>query len=206
MKQKRKWISHPLAVPLLVGGFSLTSHADVIVTFTEDASGVTASYEGSVGFSPTFSTVGSVSQVAPFLDFGGGITGASFFNLNGYGFDNSGAGAVFDTASGFFPSFGLIGESFYSSLDGDSFGFDAIIFVPQSYVGGDQISGSAFYALQSFESMGLVDGSSFSATTVDGDTVTVVVGEAVSPIPEVTGSSVLLGLLGLTLFGRRRQR
>ncbi|MDA7518279.1 hypothetical protein N8529_00775, partial [bacterium] len=165
-KQKRTWIPHRVAVPLLVGAFSLTAHADVTVTFTEDDAGVTASYTGSVGFAPSaYEVIPDINDIDPNryveTDVGPGGPSGSFYSspdeqllaVSRLPFSFDWGGFFADTPTErFFPAFGAIGAPPTRGIpSGDTFGFDERIYVGPYYEAGDPINGLLFFPSASFQ-------------------------------------------------------
>lgn len=94
---------------------------------------------------------------------------------------------------------GGAGGQFASSTTGVPFGittFNSRYFVPQDYVSGESLSGTATYNGVTLASLGFAEGTYVYTIPVTGDTITVIV-----PAP---GAAAMLGVGGLVAMRRRR--
>jgi PEP-CTERM motif len=168
--------------------------AAYVVTYSEVGSGVVASGSGSIDLGGV-NFIGSSSQqsfVVPAL--AQELTGAP------------GSADVYDGLLNGPSNFGPSGGADADAGTGDLVGFegppDGEVAVPEGYVSGDPLSGTATYAYQTLASLGLTPGSyvyTFGSGS-DADTITVDIGPGPGPgaaVPEPAS----LALLGSGLLG-----
>jgi hypothetical protein len=169
----------------------------MIVNATENSTGVVFTYNGTVNISG--------------LDFVGNNTfpyselcpSCGFFNGAGESPGTKGYD-VYSNTSSYFPAFGsgsfILG--FESTGDRFSFGFNTV-YVPEGYssITPALLSGSATFAGETFESLGM-DTGTFEGTLTNGDTITLNVGTAAAvpaPLP-------ILGLPAVLFYSRKLKK
>jgi hypothetical protein len=179
------------ALALLLGGAG-QARAEILLTMTENAAGVTVSGGGTaVGFGDAaffFSNGGSINPSISRL-----IVGDGFF-------------AGYDTSSSP-PSFGPGGFAVPTGSTGDFFGvFATFILLPADYMPGATLSGTSTYAGQTFSSLGVTPGTYVwrwgSGDTADS--LTLQIGAAAVPEP-ASLTSLGIGAVGLLAYGWRRR-
>lgn len=204
---KRKLRRRSLAVPLLLGALSLPSQAALTIQYSNSPDGVVMSYSGTLNSNafgdPEFSFFGNGVDAFISSDTVFNTTGDGFFEFDVFatpGFLTTAFPPFTGTASGLATP----GSDFFflSALNGGE------VYLETSYVSGNLLVGNALFEDVTLEDLGASDGVYVGDITpgTDGNEVTMIVGD-VPPdavIPEITGSSVLLGMLGLSLFVRRR--
>ena len=193
MKSPQRILPHLFSLSLVVGTLS-SANADVIVDFTDNGNGtVTMSYSGSINTSVLRRLAATNDTVAPTVN---GCLG-TLWNLDRY-VTFLGAPRV---------PFGTVNTTTGSSVAGsDSFGFFSpfrLIYLPRGYQSNSDLLGAATFA-GSLNDLGLAPGT-FS-NSARGNTITVnILEQTLTPIPEVSGTAALAGLLALAAFGRRRR-
>jgi PEP-CTERM motif len=197
------FFSRCLVAGLVSLAFAAPASAEVKVNFVETATGVNASFAGSLDLTGLFGPL-----------FGGSLSGI----------DPSSGGIRFTTAVqtdrwvlGVEPlPFGSGGAATPTSLSGDAFAFfvnvsppggggsfpGPTILLPFGYVSGSTLSGSASFAGATLSSLGIGLGPVVN-TLGNGDKITIFA----TPVPEPGAYALMLAGLGVLGFtARRRQK
>ncbi len=188
-----------------LGWATATCHGDILVTAVESGGNVIFSGSGTA----------DLSGLAP----GANIGINRFIIPNEAEVLIGGEGSLLDadaySISAGPSSFGSGGFNFATDSTGDRFGInlnpfeDTQLILPDGYISGSQLAGTATFAGQTFASLGLAEGTyvwEWAAAGVTGgtDTFTLTIGNAV-PEPGTAFLGSVMGGVGLLMLRRRRR-
>lgn len=177
---------------ILIGMVS-TSNASIIIDVNQINSNVVATGSGTIDLSGISTTTNTYNPSGVNPGFGAILLGPAIFTTLPVYFGING------------PTFGSFVTTYASSGSGDMFGLNVqSLVVPVGYISGDQLSGSATWLNQTFDSLRMTPGT-YKYTWGSGPTADYgILNIGVAPVP-APSTILLLGpaLAGLALWRRK---
>ena len=208
--RKMKFLAN-LSVFVIFLQLAPTASAEIVVNFTESASGVQVSGSGSLSLMGLTADVGSFVSASPTPRYrntgGSGIVGGTTSIAGNVFADNYSVNSDLLTATfrGNMTVLGSDPNTHFGFSDGS---FEDRVFVPIGYTAGDQIGFSVFNNGATLASFGLSDGDTWGATWLTGvgsETDSIMFNASISAVPEPGTAMFLVAITGVVLLTRRRR-